>query len=280
MTRFLLTMQYNEMLYLPVFLRHYSKWFAHDSIFVIDHGSDQIFPSELRNQYSAIRVPRDRPYSEVSRNRAIKHLCASLLQYFDYGIYVDCDELLSLDELDEQELARWPVMYVAGFDVYYEEVAGAKRLHGLLNAEHCKPLIFRMVPDWTLGFHGSEFTPTPLKLPLAHVRYLYRDKSASHMQQRTAIHEKMNPEEKARGIASHWGRGDEEYREFYKTVDELRQRGVKPIPFEPIDPTAIFLVDPRQAPDGTLSNYYYSKATRFHTTPTIFDLTNHFNALI
>jgi hypothetical protein len=137
-----------------------------------------------------------------------------------------------------------------------------------------------MVPDWGVGFHGSEFTPTLLKLPLAHVRYLYRDKSAGRLQQRAAVHEKMNREEKDLGIASHWGRGDEEYREFYKAVDQLRQRGVRPTPFKPVDPTGIFNVKPRRAPDGTLSNYYFSKSTRFYTTPTIVDLTNQFSGLI
>ena len=39
MNRFLLTMQYDESLILPIFLKHYSHYFPAENIFVIDHGS-------------------------------------------------------------------------------------------------------------------------------------------------------------------------------------------------------------------------------------------------
>ena len=94
---FLLTMQYNEDIHLSIFLRHYSRFFKPENIYVIDHGS---IKNNVPNEYNRIYVPRHKPFSETDRLSLIKGICHGLLPYYDYGVYADCDELINLQGVD------------------------------------------------------------------------------------------------------------------------------------------------------------------------------------
>jgi hypothetical protein len=202
---FLLTMQYNEHLCLPPFLKHYAKYFPRNDIFIIDHGSSSDITPE---GYNKIYVPRDRPYSEVSRLRAIKSVTSALLEYFDAGIYVDCDELINLDTYTGIDFVNSPVTHVAGFDVFWDDTPSGRRLLGYLRPNLCKASIFfSKTPNWYLGFHGCEYSPKILTIPMAHIRFLFMEESSKRLRERVSVHQSMRPVEKAKGLAAQWGGG-------------------------------------------------------------------------
>jgi hypothetical protein len=162
MNRFLLTMQYDESLMLPIFLKHYSQYFPAENIFVIDHGSKV---SLIPEGFNRIYVPRDRPFSENARLDLIQKITQGLLNYYDLGVYADCDELISFLDVDFDSLAD-TVTYVAGFEVFLNK---SSQIIGALNPLECKPLIFKKTPTWSLGFHSSNAKPSILSIPMAHI---------------------------------------------------------------------------------------------------------------
>src|SRR3954451_2480512 len=78
---FLLTMQYEEKVMLPIFLSHYARYFPKSGTYVLDHGSTENHVPEGVNR---IWVPRDRPFSEQRRRAAVSYIVASLLQHYDW----------------------------------------------------------------------------------------------------------------------------------------------------------------------------------------------------
>jgi hypothetical protein len=272
---FLLTMQYDEELFLPLFLTHYSRYFPKKNIFVVDHGSSaDLTPAG----YNRIYVPRDRPYSEESRRRSIQMLASGLLEYYDAGIYADCDELIDLDTLDRLDFNSSPVSYVAGFDVFWEETPGGKRLLGLLNSHLCKPSIFSRTPKWLMGFHGCEHPPHVLAMPMAHIRYLYPVESSLRLKSRIPIHQSMRPNEKAAGFAAQWGAGDAGMREFHDIARRRRMTGAAAREFSPIDPERIFQRSVYR--NGAIEQVLYVPAGNWAVTDCCFDLTGRFPALL
>jgi hypothetical protein len=230
-------MQYDERLCLPVFLAHYSRFFPAERIFIIDHGSssDLVPPG-----YNTIRVPRTRPYSELSRVQFIRHFSAGLLEYFDCGIFVDCDELIDLDGFDARLPGRPPVAYCAGFDVFRHETPQGRRLLGYLSPHLCKPSIFSITPNWAMGFHGSDHPPTGLMRPMAHIRFAFGDRSALRLRERIAVHRTMQAREKAEGVAAQWGDGDTEYQSFARFIERRLTAGASILPFAPVDSSGMF----------------------------------------
>lgn len=276
MNTFIITMQYNESLLLPRFLEHYSGFLGARNIYVIDHGSTLAAPASLAadGRYNRVYVPRDRPFSEVSRTRLIANFASGLLEYYDAGIYADCDELIDLGSLDALDLDRSPVAYVAGFDVFYRQTPRGRRLHGLPNAFECKPLIFTRVPNWLLGFHGSEHAPGELVLPMAHVKYLFAEESIRRLSERASVYGAMDGDERDHGIASHWKAGSAEYENFRQAVDSCAQANVDVVKFAPLDPGSFFVSEEVQG------GRVFRPGRRGYNTGFVFDLSDHFPALL
>lgn len=271
MNVFLLTMQYDERLLLPVFLRHYTQYLPKSNIFVIDHGSPvNLVPDGVNRLY----VPRDRPFSEQSRKTLIQSIAHGLLRYYDLGVVADCDELIDLSGIENLGQAPNPATYVVGFDVYWEEGVTGRKLFGILNPDECKPLIFSRVPNWGLGFHNSEAVPGNLTIPLAHTRYLYGEESLERLRLRAPIHEAMDPKEQATGIAGHWKHGEEEYRKFRDLVERRKQLDTVVREFAPFNPATLFRAV--ASPNG--SHAYYAEGD-WSITDARFDLTKNFPAL-
>jgi len=212
MNRFLLTMQYDEKLLLPIFLEHYRQYFPTENIFVIDHGSST---NLIPPGYNRIFVPRDRPFSEIARLDLIQKITQGLLNYYDIGVYADCDELISFEGVDLNAIPD-TVNYVAGFEVF---LSNASQIIGALNPIECKPLIFKKSPTWSLGFHSSGAKPSALSIPMAHVRYFDKELLRDRLIGRSMVHENMDKVEGDNGIAGHWADGDRELCEFYSYVD-------------------------------------------------------------
>jgi hypothetical protein len=273
MNRFLLTMQYDESLILPIFLKHYSHYFSAENIFVIDHGSKvNLIPEGVNRIY----VPRDRPFSEIARLDLIQKITQGLLSYYDLGVYADCDELISFRDVDFDSLTS-TVTYVAGFEVFLSK---SSQIIGVLNPLECKPLIFKKTPAWSLGFHSSNAKPSTLRIPMAHIRYFDKELSRDRLIGRMAVHSNMDKAEGSKGIDAHWGDGDRELNEFYSYVDSNNANISKAKSFGDIQWNEVFNMS---APKGL----YVQAEPRFHAKGDykifggqFYNLTNFFSALL
>jgi len=205
MKGFVLTMQYNEFDLLPIWISHYKRYFDSSQLYVIDHGSiENLIPHDI----SRIFFPKDKPFKEDYRRDAVRGVVFALLNYYDYGIFCDTDELICLDNFKAEEMAPNQIIYTYGYDVAYYQLNGHKRLIGSLTPTSCKPLIFNnIVPIWASGFHGCSTPPDynqNQSITMAHIKYLHPEFYTRSLEYKKAAYETMAEYEKEAGVASHW----------------------------------------------------------------------------
>jgi hypothetical protein len=279
--KFLITMQFEENFFLPIFLKHYSRYFPPNNIFVIDHGSNvNIVPSSVNRIY----IPRDKPFSEQDRLELIQHLSYGLLKYYDSGVYADCDELICLDKFKEDDFNTSPVIFVAGFECFFIQNENEKKLIGLISPTECKPLIFKTVPTWIRGFHAtykSEHSPLPfLDIPMAHIKFLYKGEAQNRALNRRQVYEKFDEYEKSNRIAEHWGTAENQVNMFYSQIQSLTTKSTMIEPFTKILRDEYFAI--KSFPDASNKQYsnYYSCKGDYKSFSKLYDLTNCFQDIM
>ena len=89
------TMVFNEKGNLPIWSKYYGGQLTPSHCYVIDHGSTDGSTQGL-TELSRILLPRS-PQDDVKRALFVSRLVNSLLGYYDYVLYSDCDEILVPD---------------------------------------------------------------------------------------------------------------------------------------------------------------------------------------
>jgi hypothetical protein len=203
---FALTMQYNERDLLPQWIAHYSKYFEQKNLYVIDHGSDVNYVPPGVNR---IYVPRSSIFDEDLRRDCVKGIVFALMQYYDFGIFCDADELVVMESFDPEAMEPNQVYYTYGFDLFYVSIDGKRRIYGSLNPDECKPLVFNhALPLWSSGFHGCIIDHLPkIKPIMGHIKYIDREIYQSGLDQRREVYESMSDIHKMAGVAKHWVSG-------------------------------------------------------------------------
>lgn len=236
---FVLTMQHNEDYFLPIFLRHYCQFFEPKNIFVIDHGSkSNLIPQEFNRIY----LPRDKPFSETDRLNFVKDIARGLLRYYDAGIYVDCDELIYLNDFNFDVLQTSSPIFLAGFECTVAQVSGEKKLIGILSPHECKPLIFKGLPDWIRGFHSAK-NAQPLEflsIPMVHLKFFSQNQFDVRGESRKNTYKEMVADERDAGIAQHWVDSDRDSLDFYNKINDEVRKNSSIIKFSPILSSAHF----------------------------------------
>jgi hypothetical protein len=277
MTKFLLTMQYEEKFLLPIFIKHYSQFFPLNCIYVIDHGSSENFVPEGVNR---IYIPRDRDFSEEDRLSLVKSIANGLLKYYDYGVYADCDEFIALNYFDEKSLSDCPVVYVCGFDCFPEVVEGKERILGLVNPGMCKPLIFKELPNWNCGFHFSDIHHPSLELsiPMAHVRYLFPSQISKRVDIRKKVYQSLVSNERARGFAAQWDAGEKAVSNFFEYLTMLTDKNPQISSFNNFERGRLF--DKRTIAGIYISRSIFTAKGNYEFSEERFDLTDIFPGLL
>ncbi len=219
------TMVYNEPVFLPVWLRHYAGQAGAANCFVLDHGSDDgSTAAAALAQASVLRLPRS-PQDDGRRCGFVSDVCASLLNWYDAVIYTDVDELLVADPAVHASLAglastldRDAVVTATGFDVIHvpdEELAldwdrpvTLQRSWLRTSSAMCKPVVIRRRVAWAPGFHCIDDVPRFGPLFLFHLRYadlpsgllrLHRTRSQAWVTPEAGSHQRM-PDERWEGM--------------------------------------------------------------------------------
>jgi hypothetical protein len=191
-------------------------------------------------------------------------------------VYSDCDELISFEGVNFEALAN-NITYVAGFEVFSGQ---SGRVLGALNPLECKSLIFSKTPNWSFGFHSSSVPPAKLSIPMAHIRYFYKELSNDRLNGRKIIQENIALAEGNLGIASHWARGDIELKEFYAYINSHEGKISQAKLFGPIDWKEVFT---KSEPIGLYVQQqarYVAKGDYKIFDGIFYDLTSYFPALL
>ena len=179
MKLFAITVAHNEDFFLEKWINYYGREIGFENLFIIDHGSTDISVQKLRSIKSInfLTVPRYN-YDEGQRVRAVSCLHESLLQYFDAGIVVDCDEFLVVDPKRFGNLRNFVsnvrdngIMGATGLGLnvtHMPDIEGpyvphipilAQRRHAIFNLAMCKTSLSMTKTKWSGGFHASSLRP-------------------------------------------------------------------------------------------------------------------------
>ena len=165
------TMVYNEDVFLPLWARYYAGQYGADSCYVIDHGSDDGSTEKIAG-INLVRIPRS-PKHNKKRANFLSNFCSSLLEWYDSVIYCDVDEFLIPDPDAYDSLRAFTDQLTAGVtitaigvdvthlpdvdpDIDLEKGVLGQRTWVRFSFAMCKPLVTTVPIRWTPGFHSSD----------------------------------------------------------------------------------------------------------------------------
>ena len=222
------TMVRDEALFLPIFLRYYSRFFAPEDIYVLDHGS--IDGSTEVGGFVRIPVERETVDNGWILDQLKSHQ-RGLLESYDVVLTVDADEIVAPDP-------AWGTLgeYLSGFQEEWVNCVGYEILH-LPDREppfdprrpvldqrdywfaadgYDKPALATVPTPWEVGFHGREDRRLNID-PDLRLIHLHR---IDHELCRERHRRSSGWTWSKRDLEGDWGRhnriaGDEEFEEWY-----------------------------------------------------------------
>jgi hypothetical protein len=163
------TMAYNEQAYLPIWARHYARQVGADHCYVVDHGSTDAIT--LPPGMNLLRLPRS-PHDDPKRALFISSLVEGLLEYYDWVIHTDVDELMLADPDQHADLVsfcgrtEYRTVTAIGLDVQHVPAIeppldtrlpfGSQRSWVRFTSAMCKPVLTRKPLVWSPGFHCAD----------------------------------------------------------------------------------------------------------------------------
>jgi Glycosyl transferase family 2 len=179
------TMVYNETDKLPIWRRYYGAQLSPAHCYIIDHGSTD-GSTDKSEGFNQVRLPRS-PQEDEKRTLFVGDIVNSLLRYYDYVFYTDCDELLVPDPrkftgiVNYCEKANPGYVTSIGIDVLHrtseegpldpEKPVLQQRSYGHYSSAMNKPNLTSIPVKWWPGFHSRELPAKFGDLFLFHLRY-------------------------------------------------------------------------------------------------------------
>lgn len=188
MTIAAVTIVYNEVDFLPIWLRHYAAQVGARNCYVIDHGSDDGSTADL-GEVNVIRIPRS-PQDDRRQAEFMSEFCASLLHWYDWVLHTDADEMAFVDPAHHASLrdyvAACPHEVVTGFgfnvihsqgEAAYDPGRPVLRQRGWMQfwAAIAKPALISRPVKWQGGFHRADAAAVFDDLFMLHLRWFDRD---------------------------------------------------------------------------------------------------------
>jgi hypothetical protein len=213
-SRALITMVHDEPVFLPLWLRYYSRFFAPGDIHVLDNETTD--GSTDRDGF--VRIPVEHgTVDHAWMVRTIEDLQHELLGRYDMVLVTDVDEIVVpspavgtlgdyLDRFDEEwvNCLGYEVIHVAGeAPLDPDRPILAQRGHWFFNDAYDKAALATVPLRWKPGFHGradQHFNLEP-DLRLVHLHRVDRD--ICRERHRTRSRRSWSPEDAERGWAAH-----------------------------------------------------------------------------
>lgn len=222
------TMVFNEKQKLPIWTKYYGSQLTRERCYIIDHGSNDGSTDNLQG-FNQVRLPRS-PQDNEKRTLFVSELVNSLLRYYDYVIYTDCDEVLVPDPrkfsgiVNFCEKVQPDYITSIGIDLLHkipDEAALNPNLPILRQRSYAhyssamnKPNLTSKPVIWWPGFHSREVPAKFGDLFLFHLRYaditqtLARLKTTRDMpwaRENAGGHQKVSDVNMV-GMVEQWGR--------------------------------------------------------------------------
>jgi hypothetical protein len=159
------TMVYNEPVFLPIWLRYYSRFFAPDDIYVLDQGSTDGSTSAG----GFVRVPLDfETNDDLYRVKVSQDLQRDLLERYEVVLTTDVDEIIAPDparatlrdyidrfEADFVNSLAYEVLHMRGEEpsLSLHQPILTQRRYWYRNPGYDKPLLASVPISWIPGFH-------------------------------------------------------------------------------------------------------------------------------
>ncbi len=163
------TMAFDEPLFVPIWCRHYQRQVGADHCYIVDHGSTERL--QTTPGINTVRIPRS-PHDDPKRARFVARFVAGLLEYYDWVIHTDIDELVLADPALYQNLPAYctsvssTAVTAIGFDIQHvpsleadfdpARSVGSQRSWARFSSAMCKPVLTRQPITWAPGFHSSD----------------------------------------------------------------------------------------------------------------------------
>jgi hypothetical protein len=166
--RAVITMVHNEPLFLPIWLRYYSRFFAPEDIYVLDNDSTD--GSADREGFVRIPVSHDR-VDHTWMVRTIESLQHELLDRYDVVLVTDVDEIVTptpelgalgeyIDRFEEDyvKCVGYEILHLIDREAPYDPSLPIldQRGYWFANSAYDKPALGSVPMTWEPGFHKLE----------------------------------------------------------------------------------------------------------------------------
>jgi len=179
----------NETVFLPIWLKYYTKYFSGDDIYVFDHRSNDgsIEECALKYQFRNIRLEYPFSFDHLWFRFVASTMQKKLLEHYEYVIFTDVDEILMphpeyYSRFDDyiNDLQRKYVRCI-GYEIIHlkdkelpfnsEKTVLSQRSYWYRNVLYNKTLLSSKPLKWGIGFHNvSQLIPNyDKKLLLIHL---------------------------------------------------------------------------------------------------------------
>jgi hypothetical protein len=213
--RAVVTIVHNEPVFLPIWLRYYSRWFAPDDIYVLDNGTSD----GSTDGGGFVRIPAE--HDTVDHTwmvRRIEELQRELLERYATVLVTDVDEIVApvpergtlgdyLDRFDEEwvNCLGYELLHVPEQEppLRLDRPVLEQRSHWFFNDGYNKAALATVPLTWKPGFHGradQHFNLDP-DLRLIHLHRM--DHRICRERHRTRKRKPWADEDAAKGWALH-----------------------------------------------------------------------------
>ena len=162
----------DEKIFLPIWLKYYSRFFDKDDIYVLDHDSNDGSVEECSKDYGfkVIKLHHEF-YDDMWRRKIVCQKQAELLQSYEYVLYADADEIIIPNPRIYKDLKDYIIRCVAdcvictGYELIHirqkeppidlNKSILKQRKYWYYNYFYCKPLLARKPLAWGYGFHSA-----------------------------------------------------------------------------------------------------------------------------
>ena len=162
----------NEKIFLPIWLKYYSRFFDKDDIYVLDHDTDDGSVQECSKHYGfkVIKLHHEH-YDEIWRTGVVCQKQTELLQSYEYVLFTDADEIIIPNPGKYKDLKDYIIrcsedcVVCAGHELIHirqkeppidlNKPILNQRKYWYPNYCYDKPLLARKPLAWAYGFHNA-----------------------------------------------------------------------------------------------------------------------------
>jgi len=218
----------NESIFLPIWLRHYQKYFANEDIYVLDHSSTDGSTSNLSANVRLVsnEYVNDHEWLVKTAQDFQRHL----LQEYQCVVFVESDEILYSIEKPLNETLK---DFIQGDDLYttcsgysviqyvqsesslsFGDRIFEKRNFWYKDAAEDKTLISKIPLEWNWGFHSLKGRNNNYHrdLYIAHLHRFDFETMVKRHQERTSFQQKND------GGGHHWKKNRDDIFEVFRQV--------------------------------------------------------------